>query len=384
MYTVKTLNKIAKIGMERLDTNYFELDDGCADPDAIIVRSADMSGFAPGASLACVARAGAGYNNIPVERLATKGIVAFNTPGANANAVKEMTICALLLASRNITGSMQWLATIAGQAAMMPPFANKDEFVSNAVEGGKSTFKGPELYGKTLGLLGLGHVGAKVAKAAHDLGMTVVGYDPFVSEETAAELKGICEIVDNSDDLYPRADYISLHLPYNNDTRHTIRKDSIKKMKRGVRIVNIARGELVDDEDMEYALAMGYVGRYVTDFPNGKTITMEGAIALPHLGASTPESEDNCAIMAADQISEYMLRGNIINSVNLPNIKMERTGKYRAVVIAKDSADISVKGVAYSEKINFGYKVALIDFDDAPDEAALKAINGVIRVRVIS
>lgn len=383
MYTVKTLNRIAKIGLDRLDKNYFELDDGCTSPDAIIVRSASMSGFEPDSTLACIARAGAGYNNIPVDRMATKGIVVFNTPGANSNAVKELTICALLMASRNITGSVKWLEGIGSQVVMMPPFTNKDEYVGNAVEGGKATFAGPELYGKTLGLLGLGNVGAKVAKAAHDLGMTVVGYDPFVSDQTREALKGICEIVDNSDELYPRADYISVHVPYNNDTHHIIRKDSLKKMKKGVRIVNIARGELVNEEDMEYAIAIGLVAYYVTDFPNGKNIFMEGTLAMPHLGASTPESEYNCAIMAADEISEYMLRGNIVNSVNLPNISMERAGKYRAVVIARESADINIKGEAYCEKINGGYKVALIDFNEAPDEQALKAINGVIRVRVI-
>lgn len=383
MYTVKTLNKIAKVGLERLDKTCFEVNDAAADPSAIIVRSAKMDGFEPSPNLECIARAGAGYNNIPASRLATRGVVVFNTPGANSNAVKELTICALLLASRNITGAIKWLETVAGQVFMMPPFANKDEYVSNAVEGGKGAFAGPEIFGKTLGLIGLGNVGSKVAKTAHAMGMTVIGYDPFASDAMRADLAGICEFVDNCDELYPRADYISLHLPYNSDTHFTVRTETLKKMKRGVRIINMARGELVNDEDIEYALAMGYVARYVTDFPNGKTISMEGVVAIPHLGASTPDSEDNCAIMAADQISEYLLRGNIVNSVNLPNISMERAGKYRATVIAKAGTDIGIKGVAYAEKVNGEYKSAIIDFDEKPDEAALKAIAGVIRVRVI-
>lgn len=373
MFTVKTLNKIAKVGLDRLDAKYFAQDDNAADPDAILVRSAKMLDYAPNAALQCVARAGAGYNNIPVEAYAEQGVVVFNTPGANANAVKELAVCALILASRDVIGGIDWCRTI----------ADKGDEVAALVEKGKSQFVGPELLGKTLGLIGLGNVGAKVAKAASALGMRVLGYDPFLSEALRQDLAGTAEIVDELDSLYAASDYISLHLPYNKDTANTICAATIAKMKDGARIINIARSELVSDADMEKALADGKIARYVTDFPNGNTVKMPGCVAIPHLGASTPESEDNCAVMAAQQISEYLLQGNIVNSVNLPNIRMERGGRFRVVVIAKADAEVKLAAAASAEKTRGAFKVILADADAAFDEAAIRAIPGVIRVRVL-
>ncbi len=373
MFTVKTLNKIAKIGLERLDPAWFTQDDEAADPAAILVRSAKMLDYAPNPSLLCVARAGAGYNNIPVEDYAAKGVVVFNTPGANANAVKELAVCALILASRDVIGGIDWCRTI----------ADKGDEVAALVEKGKSSFVGPEIMGKTLGLIGLGNVGAKVANAAAALGMKVLGYDPYLSDALRQQLAGVAEMVDDLKELYVRSDYISLHLPYTKDTANTINKDTIALMKDGVRIINIARGELVCDDAMAEALAAGKVARYVTDFPNGKTVCMKGCVAIPHLGASTPESEDNCAVMAADQVSRYLLQGDIVNSVNLPNISMERAGKHRAVVIAAADADLKIPGTAVTEKTRGAFKVILADADEAYDAAALAALPGVIRVRTL-
>ena len=373
MFTVKTLNKIAGVGLARLDPKYFVRDDEAADPQAILVRSAKMLEYAPNPALLCVARAGAGYNNLPVDDYAAKGVVVFNTPGANANAVKELAVCALILASRDVVGGIRWCRSI----------ADKGDEVAALVEKGKSNFVGPELMGKTLGLIGLGNVGGKVAKAAADLGMRVLGYDPYLSDALRRQLAGVAEIVEDLDVLYADSDYISLHLPYTKDTADTICDATIAKMKDGVRIINIARGELVCDDEMAAALASGKVARYVTDFPNGKTVKMEGCVAIPHLGASTPESEDNCAVMAADQVSRYLLQGDIVNSVNLPNISLERAGKYRAVVIAKADAELKLSAAASAEKTRGAFKVLLADADEPFDEAALAAIPGVLRVRVI-
>ena len=373
MFTVKTLNKIAKVGLDRLDETYFQKDDQAADPSAIIVRSASMQEYEIGPALLCVARAGAGYNNIPVDRFAQAGVVVFNTPGANANAVKELAVCALILASRDVLGGIAWCKTIADQG----------DQVAALVEKGKSAFVGPEIMGKTLGLIGLGAVGAKVAKAAAALGMTVVGCDPFLSDALKAELKGVVEMLPDQKTLFQRSDYISLHLPYNADTKNTIRAETIAQMKEGVRIINIARGELVCDGDMAAALASGRVARYVTDFPNGETVKMAGCVAIPHLGASTPESEDNCAVMAAQQVSEYLLQGNIVNSVNLPNIRMDRAGAHRAVVIARADAEVALKGAATAEKTRGAYRVLLADSDAPFDQAALEKLPGVLKVRTL-
>lgn len=373
MFTVKTLNAIDPAGLKRLPQTDFVVDDNAEDPAAIIVRSAKMLDYVPGPGLLAVARAGAGYNNIPTDRFAELGIYVCNSPGANSNAVKELAVCALILASRNIIGGIDWCRTLAG----------KGDEVAPLVEKGKAQFTGPELMGKTLGLLGLGAVGAKVAKAAHSLGMTVLGCDPFLSDALKQELTGIVEMVPDQAALFARSEYLSLHLPLNADTKNTVRAETIALMPDGVRIINIARGELVCDADMAAALKSGKVSRYVTDFPNGDTVSMEGCVSIPHLGASTPESETNCAIMAADQVTEYLLRGNIVNSVNLPNVRMDRSGKYRAVILAKKDAQVSVEAAAKAEAVRGNIKAILADRDEPFNQAALADQPGVIRVRVL-
>lgn len=374
MFTVKTLNKIAAVGTDRLDRKYFAIDDAAEAPEAIIVRSAKMADYPFNRELKCIARAGAGYNNIPVDVCAEKGIVVFNTPGANSNGVKELVICALMLASRDVIGGIDWVRSVP-----------EGEDVAALVEKEKSRFVGPEILGKTLGVVGLGAVGAKVAIAAHAMGMEIIGYDPFLNPAVADMLKGIATFVDDLDELYAASDYVTLHLPMNNDTKGCINADTIGKMKKGVRIINIARGELVNDDDMAAALACGQVARYVTDFPNDKTARMAGTIAIPHLGASTPESEDNCAIMAADQISEYLLRGNIVNSVNLPNLSLERTGSVRATVIrrAGDAAALLAaagKVLASADRTRGDYAATIIDMETAP--AGLENVEGVLSVHI--
>ncbi len=373
MFRIKTLNKISPVGLAVLDKSQYTVSEDFEDPDGIIVRSADMHNYEFGASLRCIGRAGAGVNNIPLERCSENGIVVFNSPGANSGAVKELALCALLLASRDIIGGIDWVKSIADQG---------DE-VANLVEKGKSKFTGPEIAGKTLGILGLGAVGRKIANAAIDLGMNVYGYDPYLSVDAAWMLSSRITHAVDLETIYRNCDYISIHVPLTNDTRGMINADAINLMKGHVRIINIARGELVNDAEMAEALASGKVARYVTDFPNGNTVKMAGCVAIPHLGASTPESEDNCAVMAADQVSRYLLQGDIVNSVNLPNITMERSGKYRAVVIAQADAAVKLEGKAVAEKTRGAYKVILADADSPFDEAALSAKPGVIRVRTL-
>lgn len=387
MFTVKTLNNIASIGLDRLDKSLFKVDENATNPDAILVRSAKMLDYEFNEELLCIARAGAGYNNIPVDRCAEAGIVVFNTPGANAGGVKELVLCSLFLASRNILSGASWVKSI----------AEKKDQVAGLVEKGKSTYSGPEISGKSLGLIGLGAIGAKVARDAYALGMKVYGFDPYMPWEIRSELDGIVKIVDTASELYAVSDYISLHVPYNDETEHNICADSIAQMKDGVRIINTARGELVCDEDIIAAIRSGKVACYVTDFPNANTADCEGVIAIPHLGASTPESEDNCAIMAADQVSEYLLNGNIINSVNLPNITLNRhKGTPRVVVLMHDYvgahntiltavASTGASVVSSTSKTRGAYYAVLLDLDKATADLydSLKSCKGVIRVRII-
>lgn len=374
MFTVKTLNKIAAVGTDRLDRAYFTIDDASDAPDAIIVRSAKMADYPFNKELKAIARAGAGYNNIPVDVCAEKGIVVFNTPGANSNGVKELVVCALLLASRDVVGGIEWVKSVP-----------EGEDVAALVEKEKSRFTGPEILGKTLGIVGLGAVGAKVALAAHAMGMNIVGYDPFLSPVVADMLKGFARFVDSPEEVYEGSDYVTLHLPMNDETKGSVNAAAIAKMKDGVRVINIARGELVNDDDMAAALASGKVARYITDFPNGKTARMPGCVAIPHLGASTPESEDNCAIMAADQISEYLLRGNIVNSVNVPNVSLERSGAVRATVIrrAGDAAPLLAaagKVLASADRTRGAYAATIIDLEKAPE--GLEKVDGVLSVHI--
>ena len=326
MFKILTLNKIAACGTDLFDRSKYTVTDMEAEPDGIMVRSANMleEKFAP--TLKAIARAGAGVNNIPVDRCSEEGICVFNTPGANANAVKELVIAGLLLTSRKVAAAIDWAKTLKG----------KGDEVSKLVEKGKSQFAGPEIMGKTLGIVGLGAIGVKVANTALSLGMEVIGYDPFLSVNAALSLKPSVKVVKTLDEVYAAADYITLHLPYNKDTKDTVNTDSLAKMKDGVRILNFARGELVNTEALLAALESGKCAAYITDFPNDALIGVDGVTAIPHLGASTPESEDNCAIMAAQELIAYLERGTVKNSVNLPDCELAKTADCLVCVIHKN------------------------------------------------
>ncbi|MBE6796345.1 MAG: 3-phosphoglycerate dehydrogenase [Ruminococcaceae bacterium] len=384
MYDILTLNKISQIGLKELDSKY-AVSDCCENPDGIIVRSAAMHDFAFSDKTVAVARAGAGVNNIPVEDCTKKGIVVFNTPGANANAVKELVVAGLMLTSRRVAAAYDWCKTLKGEG----------ENVGKLVEKGKSQFAGPEILGKTLGVVGLGAIGRLVAVAANNLGMKIVGYDPYFNEALKGELPADTEYVDTLEAIYEKADYITLHLPCTKDTKGMINADTIARMKDGVRILNFARGELVVGGDMAEAVKAGKVAAYVTDFPSDEVIGVENVTALPHLGASTPESEENCAYMAAVEIREYLEKGNIKNSVNFPNVEVEGDGErvgvihYNTLTTVNDvlgafmSNGVETKGFASKAKGDFAY--TLVVADKIPDAVvkALEANEDVIKVRKI-
>lgn len=385
MYNIKLLNKISNVGLKKYDTSKYVYGDDIQNPDAVMVRSASMHDMQMPESLLAIARAGAGTNNIPVSDCADNGIVVFNTPGANANAVKELVILGLLLSSRKVTKAVDWCKTIKGEG----------DNVGKTVEKGKSAFAGPEIKGKTLGVIGLGAIGRLVAEAAVDLGMSVIGYDPYLPEN--AELKPGITVNNNLDEIFPVADYITVHVPLTSDTKHMINAESIAKMKNTVRIMNFARGDLADSDAVINALDEGEMACYVTDFPDAKLIGVDGVIAIPHLGASTPESEENCAEMAAQELIDYLEDGNIKNSVNMPNVFMHRTGKVRVTVIHKNQPNmiatitdtISKDGVniaSFEDKNRGEIAYSIIDCDNAVSDRIandINAIEGVIRVRVI-
>ena len=389
MYRIKTLNKISSAGLAHLDQNRFQVASDVNNEDGILVRSADMHDYQFPSALRAIARAGAGTNNIPVDRCSEEGIVVFNTPGANANAVKELVIAAMLIGSRDILGGADWV-----QEQAHTPKVD----VAAAVEKGKSAFAGPELYHKTLGVIGLGAIGALVCNTALELGMDVYGYDPFLSVDAALRLDRHVHVVKDVNELYKVADYISLHIPYNNSTKDFINSESIAKMKGQVRILNLARGGLVNDDDMIVALESGRVAKYVTDFPNDKITTAKNVIALPHLGASTPESEENCAVMAVRQLQDYLVNGNIKNSVNLPNVAQEWSGISRLCIIHRNvpamltkimttlSDDcINVENMTNKSKKDYAYTLVDVNTritDEVADE--LRAIDGIISVRVLN
>ena len=324
MFQIKTMNKIAAVGLDRLPAENYTIGDSVDNEDGILVRSAKLHDYDFPASLWAIARAGAGVNNIPIDKCSEAGIVVFNTPGANANAVKELVICAMLLASRDVIGGAEWVKAQAGTDGVE---------VADVVEKGKSAFVGPEVYRKTLGVVGLGAIGALVANIALSLGMEVYGYDPYLSVDAALRLDRHIKVVKELDALYANSDYVTLHLPYMDATKDTINAAAIAKMKDGVRLINLARGGLVNDDDLVAALESGKVACYATDFPNNKLVAAPHVVALPHLGASTPESEDNCAVMAADELRDYLENGNIRNSVNFPNVVMERSGVQRQTLL---------------------------------------------------
>ena len=371
------LNKISPVGLKVLPSTY-EITEDMAQADAILVRSANMLETTLSENVLAVGRAGAGVNNIPLEAYAKAGVVVFNTPGANANAVKELTIAGMLLAARDIRGSMEWVQ------------ANKgDELINKSMEKAKGAFAGTEILGKNLGIIGCGAIGALVAQAAGALGMHVLGVEPSeaVIEKNRHLFPADMEIV-SADEMYNRADYISVHVPLMDATRGMLNKDVFAKCKDGVIVVNCARDAIVNDDDMKEALASGKVRRYVTDFPNYKTANMDGVVAISHLGASTEEAEDNCAAMAAKQIVDYIENGNIINSVNFPRIDLGKKEGIRAVVLFEEAHAEDVSKVLSKGAIKFaldhkkGFGAALAE-GKAFDEAALKAIPGVLKVRII-
>lgn len=386
MYNIQTLNKIAACGTDIFNKEIYAVADNFENPDAIMVRSAAMHDMEFGSNLLAIARAGAGVNNIPVDKCAEMGICVFNTPGANANAVKELVIAGLLLASRNIAGAMDWVKTLKG-----------DENAPKAVEKGKSQFVGPEIQGKTLGIIGLGAIGCLVANAALAIGMKVVGVDPFMSVNAALRLNPAVKVVNSNDAVYAEADYISIHVPCNADTKGFVNAETIAKMKDGVRILNFARGELVNDADLIAAIENKKVARYVTDFPNANTIGVDGIVAIPHLGASTPESEDNCAVMAANELIDYIENGNITNSVNLPDASMNATGK-KICIIHKNIPSIisqitaifgnngmNIENMLNKSKKDYAYTMIDAQCSEVSDSviSEINAVDGVIRVRVI-
>ena len=386
MYKVKTLNKISDIGLKEFNDNYCFTEE-LNEADAVLVRSADMKSLDFGGNLLAVARAGAGVNNIPLDKCAEQGIVVFNTPGANANAVKELVIAGLLLAARDVVGGINWVQ------------ANKGaEGLSKLVEKEKSNFAGNEIEGKKLGVIGLGAIGVLVANAAKRLGMEVYGCDPYISVEHAWRLSRDVIHVKTVEEIFRTCDYITVHVPLMDATKHMINADSLKLMKDGVVILNFSRDALVNDEDIEKALACGKVKKYVTDFPNEKSANMDGVIAIPHLGASTEESEDNCAVMAVKEIMNYLENGSIKNSVNYPNCEVARhTSKARITMLHKNipsmitkfttvlsSYNVNIEEMVNKSKGDYAYSVFDIDMEVTEEmKKALEEIEGVLKVRAI-
>lgn len=387
MFEILTLNKIAACGVDKFEKSSYSVSDSCENPDGIILRSFSMHDMELGSNLKAVARAGAGVNNIPIDRCTEKGIVVFNSPGANANAVKELVIAGLLLSSRNIVGGIEWAKTLHGKGAE----------VSKLVEKGKSQFVGPEIKGKTLGVIGLGAIGVMVANAAHNLGMDVIGYDPYMTIDSAWHLSRSIKKATDINEIYANSDYITLHIPANDSTTGMINSETLALMKDGVRILNFARGTLVNEAHMAVALEEKKVACYVVDFPSDAVLSMENVIAVPHLGASTPESEDNCAMMAADELKDYLENGNIKNSVNFPNCEMARDGQVRVTIAHKNvpnmlsrfSAVMAEKHLNIVNMINKSkkenaYTIMDIDGDVSGDMlASISEIEGVLGVRII-
>lgn len=382
---IQLLNKIAAVGLAELGEGY-TVGDNVNDPDGILVRSAAMHDMAFGESLKAIARAGAGVNNIPIERCSEAGIVVFNTPGANANGVKELAICALLLAARDVVGGIEWAKSLRGTAD-----------VAKQVEKGKSAFAGTELSGKTLGVVGLGAIGGLIANVAIHLGMKVIGCDPFLSVEGAWNLNHHVNRAATYDEIFAQADYITLHVPSTKDTKNMICAESLAKMKDGVKLINLSRADLVSAADLAEALKAGKVSRYVTDFPTEEVLELPGTVAIPHLGASTEESEDNCAVMAARELDDYLKNGNIKNSVNFPALQMPRSGVSRIcalhanvpAVLTRLTAAISEEGLNIenmTSKSKGDNAYTVLDCSSVPSDAALariSAVEGMFRVRLI-
>ena len=386
MYKILTMNTISPIYKEILPAEEYEVSPTVENPDAILVRSADLHEFALPQSVKCVARAGAGVNNIPLDAFGEKGVVVFNTPGANANAVKELVLAGMLLASRDIVGGIAWCQSLKGE-----------EGVAKLVEKGKNKFVGPEIMGKTLGVIGLGEIGALVANAGNSLGMKALGFDPYISVAHAWMLSRSIGRAKSQDDLLAASDYVTVHVPLMDATRGMINEEFLAKMKPGAALLNFARGELVDNDAVKAALRSGHLRAYVTDFPNEALLGVKGVIAIPHLGASTPESEDNCVVMACRQIDMYLKNGAIRNSVNYPACDLGAADGQRVAVlhanvpnmvgqitsaIAHDN--INIDNMTNSSKGKFAYTVLHLD-DVAPEDViqSLSKVQGVYGVRVL-
>ncbi|MEH7333557.1 phosphoglycerate dehydrogenase [Neobacillus drentensis] len=389
--TIKTLNNISESGLKVFQKGQFAIDNDCENPDAILVRSFNMHTLEIGDKVKAIARAGAGVNNIPVTQCTDQGIVVFNTPGANANAVKEMVLTSLMASSRNLFAGIAWTKTLEGEGAQIPKL----------VEAGKKQFVGKEIKGKTLGVIGLGAIGALVANDALDLDMDVIGFDPFISVDTAWNLSRNVQRAMTIDQLFTESDYITVHVPLTEDTREMFNQATFSLMKPGVHILNFSRGELVNEADMAAALESGVVGKYITDFPNENVLKMKNAIPIPHLGASTQESEENCAIMAARQVKDFLETGNIKNSVNFPNASLPYTGKRRVTafhhnvpnMVGQITSAISTYQLNIADMVNRSrgdYAYTIIDIDNKVNgdiipslEEKIKQIAGIVNVRVI-
>jgi len=388
MYKIMKLNNISAQGLALFSLDKYEIGTEITNPDVILLRSFNMHDMELPKSLLAVGRAGAGVNNIPIDKCSEKGIVVFNTPGANANAVKELTITGMLLASRDITQGINFLGSLKGKGAEVP----------NLVEVNKKKFVGTEIAGKTLGIIGLGKIGVMVANSALDLDMRVIGYDPFISVNSAWGLSRDVQRAEGLDMLISHSDYISLHTPLTDITRGMIDTEKFKLMKKGVSVLNFSRGGIVNNDDLKKAISEGVVKRYVTDFPDDELLNMEGVIAIPHLGASTKEAEDNCAVMVSKQIRSFIENGNIKNSVNFPDCKLEQNSGYRLVVMNKNipnmvgqvstilaKADINI--VEMLNKSKGDYACTIIDASNQPREDMIKElynIKGVVKVRVLN
>lgn len=388
MYHIQTLNKISAAGLKRFDPEHYQVSDSQTNPEGIMVRSAKLLDMDFPSELLAIARAGVGVNNIPIERCSEAGIAVFSTPGANANAVKELVLCAMLIGSRDIPGALNWVREQAASGVE----------VSTVVEKGKSAFVGPEIFRKTLGVVGLGAIGSLVANAAIQLGMDVYGYDPFLSVDAALRLDHHIHIVKDIHDLYKRSDYVTFHIHCTDQTRGMVDADAIASMKRGIRVINLARGEIVQDDAMIPALETGRVAAYITDFPNNRLLAAPHVVAMPHLGASTPESEQNCAVMAADELKDYLETGNVRNSVNLPAVSMTPSGVMRLCILHKNVPGmlanittlfgrdgVNVENLSNKSKGDWAY--TMVDLaahigDDVLQD--VRAMEHVVRVRAIN
>jgi D-3-phosphoglycerate dehydrogenase len=389
--TIKTLNNIAEVGLNVFNKGNFTVDNNSENPDAIVLRSYNMHSMEFANNLKAIARAGAGVNNIPVEKCTEQGIVVFNTPGANANAVKEMVLTTLMASSRNLFAGVAWTKSLEGEGDQIPKL----------VEAGKKQFVGKEIKGKTLGVIGLGAIGALVANDALDLDMDVIGFDPFISVDTAWNLSRKVQRAMTIEQLFANSDYITVHVPLTNDTRAMFNKETFSIMKPDVHILNFSRGELVNETDMEAALESGKVGKYITDFPNENVLKMKNVVPIPHLGASTQESEENCAIMAARQVKDFLETGNIKNSVNFPNASIPYTGKRRLAafhqnvpnMVGQITQALSSFNLNIADMVNRSrgeYAYTLIDIDNEVNgdvvpqlEEKINQIKGIVTTRII-